>query len=833
MTLPGEGPRRPCVPPAAWFACAMWLGCALGEEVSWRLYAANSVWWLGASAAVVIALGTVIACRHRGPRAVIALGLAGLIAGCGASGMQGVQWHAQSATTADCGARSWTGRVEADPMPGRFGSTVRVRVRGGPLDGARVRVNWPSEVPVPDLGRTVRFSAVLSPPPAGEVWSRRVARTGACATGSAWSAEVGGWGDGPSAPLFRWRATVLERMHGIPGPGGDLLEGIVLGDRRRLIDTPADEDFRVLGLTHLVAVSGSHLALACGAVAIVGGMLGVRRRPLLVAMLLAGAAYAAVTGMAYSALRSLMMLGVAAVGQLSGRRGDGLGSLSAGTVAVLVVEPWSVHDIGFQLSVLAVGSLLLFGGLATAWAEAGVCRALRPLAGPVSLTFVAQAVTVPVIASCFGMVSLLAPVANGYAGPLVSLALWTGLSGAVVVQMVPWLGMLLLRFTAAVLEGTAWISGLMAQTPGAAIAVGSSTLMVLGPVVAAVVVWVWWPVPGDARSARAVVAAVIGLSVAMAFGPVQARSAALTVLDVGQGDAILVRDGGRTMLVDTGADDVSLRRALARHGIRRIDALVFTHAHDDHTGGAAGLAQVAEIGWTGFPAVDAVSFGWVDGPRPLKTGDHWRLGGITVTVLWPPGQVAGEPLDTNDTSVVLHVACGGFDAVLGGDAEKDALTGAAEGVGLPHVEVLKVPHHGSDNGLTREALDDMAPRDALISVGAGNDFGHPCESTLEMLDGAGCRVWRTDEQGDITVRIGREGYSIRSARRGSRTSLRERMDAPRRVLGDAPHADLTPEAMHGSQRTRGPQAGLPHLRGGRPAARARPPPFARSHSRGG
>jgi len=830
MKAPGDGPRRPCMPPAGWFACAMWFGCVLGEAVSWRLYAGGSVWRSVAAVVVAIALAVTVAVRHRGSRAAVALCLAGLVAGCGASGMQGVQWHIRSQTVADCGARAWTGRVEADPMPGRFGSTVRVRIRGGPLDGARVRVNWPGGVSVPDLGRTVRFSAVLSPLPAAEVWSRRVARTGACATGSAWSAEVGGWGDGPTATLFRWRAAVLERMHEIPGAGGDLLEGIVLGDRRRLIDTPADEDFRVLGLTHLVAVSGSHLALACGAVAIVGGMLGVRRRPLLLATLLAGAAYAAVTGMAYSALRSLMMLGVAALGQLSGRRGDGLGSLSAGTVAVLVVEPWSVHDIGFQLSVLAVGSLLLFGGLATAWAEAGVCRALRPLAGPVSLTFVAQAVTVPIIASCFGMVSLLAPVANGYAGPLVSLALWTGLSGAVVVELVPWLGGPLLRFTAAVLEATAWISALMAQTPGAAIAIGSSVLVVVGPIVAAVTLWVWWPLPGSARRARMVVIAVTGLSVAMAFGPVQARGTTVTVLDVGQGDAVLVRDSGRTMLVDAGPDDVSLRRALARHGVRRVDALVLTHAHDDHTGGAGGLAQVAEIGWTGYPAIDADSFGWADGPRPLKAGDSWRLGGTTVTVLWPPGEIEGEPLGTNDTSVLLHIACGGFDAVLGGDAEEAALIGTAGGTGLPDVEVLKVPHHGSDNGLTREALAEMEPCDAIISVGAGNDFGHPCESTLEMLQRTGCRVWRTDELGDITVRISRRGYSIRSARRGSRTSLRERMDAPRRVFGHVSHADLTAEAMHGCQRTRGPQAGLPHLWRGRPAARARPPPAAWAYS---
>ncbi|MHB8741414.1 MAG: ComEC/Rec2 family competence protein [Coriobacteriia bacterium] len=350
------GPRRPSIPPVAWFAGAMWVGCMLGESVSWAIYGDTSTWSLAAGVVAGTALPGAVAWRWRAARGPLTLLLAGVIAGAGVSGMQAVGWHSRSSTAADCGAREWVGIVEADPMPGRFGSTVRVRIRGGPLDGARVRVYWPAEKSVPDLGRMVRFSAVLKPVPAGEPWSRRVARTGAVALGSAWTAETGSWRPDVTGPLFAWRADVLGRMHEIGGSGGDLLEGIVLGDRRRLANTPADEDFRVLGLTHLVAVSGSHLALACSAVALLGTMLGVRRRPLMAATLVAGAAYAAVTGMAYAALRSLMMLGVASLGQMSGRRGDGIASLGAGVVAVLAIEPWSVYDIGSSSRCLLWGA---------------------------------------------------------------------------------------------------------------------------------------------------------------------------------------------------------------------------------------------------------------------------------------------------------------------------------------------------------------------------------------------------------------------------------------------------------------------------------------------
>lgn len=837
------GPRRPSVPPVAWFACAMWVGCMLGEVASWSIYGDATLRGLAAGIVAGAVCAGAAAWRWKAARGPLTVLLAGIVAGAGVSGMLAVGWHSQSATAADCGAREWVGVVEADPMPGRFGSTVRVRVRGGPLDGARVRVYWPSGESVPDLGRMVRFSAVLKPVPAGEPWSRRVARTGAVALGSAWTAETGSWRTDVTGPLFEWRAGVLERMHEISGSGGDLLEGIVLGDRRRLVNTPADEDFRVLGLTHLVAVSGSHLALACSAVALLGATLGVRRRPLMAATLVAGAAYAAVTGMAYAALRSLMMLGVASVGQMSGRKGDGIASLGAGVVAVLALEPWSVYDIGFQLSVLAVGSLLVFGGLASAWAEAGVPTWLRAVAGPVALTFVAQAVTVPVIASRFGMVSLLAPLANAYAGPLVSAALWAGLGGAVVLGPVPVAGECLLRLSAAILQATAWLARWMAAAPGAAVAIGAGALVTVVPVLAAAGLWLWWPIPGSRRVARGVVASAVGISVLAAVGPARAPGSSLTVLDVGQGDAILLRDGGRTMLVDAGPDDVTLKRAVARHGIRRIDVLVLTHAHDDHTGGAAGLKQVTEIGWTGYPAIDREHFAWLDpeagggagygDARALKAGDRWRIGSTLVTVLWPPVECGGD-LGTNDTSVILRLERGGFDAILGGDAERTALDGAAAESGFEGVEVLKVPHHGSDNGLTSDALELLAPLDALISVGEGNDFGHPCASALAMLDDAGCRTWRTDLVGDLVVRIGRTGYTVKGSRHGTSTSLRARMNTPPRpLLAGVSFTHPPSEAMHGSQRPRRPQAGLPHLRRGRVAARARPPPPEGPHRGGG
>jgi len=831
---------RPSIPHAGWMAVGMWVGCLAAERASWAAWGGESPGAglvVAALAAVGLAAG---ASRVSVLRTVVVLVAFGAVGGVCASGLQGLAWHREAARVVDCGAREWTGIVEADPTPGSYGTVVRVRLTGAPLPSARVRVGWPEGQEVPELGCTVRFSAILKPLPPGEPWARRTARGGACATGSAWRGEVGAWRSGMLGRLLAWRAGALERMHGVPGIGGDLLEGIVLGDRRRLLGTATDEEFRILGLSHLVAVSGSHLALACGAVALVGRALGMTRRPLVLATTAAGASYAVVTGMPYSALRSLLMLAVGGGAVLAGRRPDGLSALSCSVVAVLTIEPWSVFDLGFQLSVLAVGGLLLFGGLATEWAVTGVRGPGRLVAGTLALTCVAQVLTVPVVASTFGMVSVLAPAANAYAAPLVSAAMFLGLAGALAGSVVPAAGNLLAAAGGAILGATAWLSHHAAQLPGAAVAVGAGPLLIAAPVAGAVGVWVWWPRPASTAVARRVTAVVIGVCAALAIGPAPARQSSVVVLDVGQGDAVLVRDSGRTMLVDVGPDETVLRRALSRNGVRRIDALVMTHAHDDHTGGAAGLSGITTVGWVGVPGVgpscvseDAVWLGPDTPVKSLAAGDSWLVGQMRVVVLWPPAE-PGEELETNDTSVVLHLSVGELDVVLTGDAEAAAQAGMIEDGALSPIEVLKVPHHGSSNGLTAEALEMWDPDVALVSVGEGNRFNHPSASTISMLKEHAVVIMRTDHSGDLTVRPAGPGYRVTGSRRGEKPTVRARIGRTRALAcADAPSYRHTVGSRScGGHEHRGSEAGLPHLRRRGVAAGARAPPFASARRRG-
>lgn len=837
------GPVRPAIPRLGWMAGGAWAGACAGEHVSWSLWCGEGLtaWaWAG----LVVCVAAVVWSRRRPAlRAAVAVTLAGLALGVAASGLQGAAWQRQGRLVGDCGARTWSGTVEEDPTPGAYGTSVQVVVSGGPLDGGRVRVRWPADSPVPDLGRMVRFSAVLKPLPPGELWARRTAQSGVCATGSAWKAEVGGWRPGPVGWLHRWRCETVELLAGVEGSGGDLLTGILLGDRRRLKGTEAEEDFRVLGLSHLVAVSGTHLGIACGAVAGLGHLLRLRRRWLVLLTMGAGVAYTVVTGLPLSAVRALAMMLAAGVAMLVGRRADPAASLAGAVLLVLAVEPWSVFDIGLRLSVLAVASLLAFGALVAEWASEALPAAAHRLGQVIALTCVAQIATMPLVSSAFGMVSVLAPLANAYAAPLVSLALCLGLVAALIGSVLPVLGLLVARGAGAVLGVAAWLSSGLADCPGAAVVTSSSALLVVGVVTAAVAVWAIWPRPRSRTSARALAVGAVVCTVLAAWGPPPARRAEVVVLDVGQADAILVRDGGRTMLVDAASDPTVLRQALARHGVRRIDVLVLTHAHDDHIGGVAGLSGVCSVGWVGIPGVgrpcvdeDARWLGPETEIRTLAAGAAWSIGSTKVRVLWPPERSPVE-LHTNDTSVVLHCATGALDIVLTGDAEGASQRGMAERGSIEPIEVLKVPHHGSRNGLTPEGLAAWQPEVALVSVGTGNRFGHPSAETIELLRAESVRTVRTDLLGDLTVEIGHTGFRVRTQRHGGADVVRARiLSVQDRVCAPAARCavqEIDSRGRCGGQRPGGAQTGLSDLWLRGVAPRERAPPLARSRERRG
>jgi len=260
------------------------------------------------------------------------------------------------------------------------------------------------------------------------------------------------------------------------------------------------------------------------------------------------------------------------------------------------------------------------------------------------------------------------------------------------------------------------------------------------------------------------VVAVAGAAVAVAAHrpPSPPAGVRVSVLDVGQGDATLLQDGAHAVLVDAGPPGGPVLERLRAAGVRRLDALVVTHAQADHLGAAGQLLGVLPVGVL-LDGRDGVHEAW--GARMAAAaarehvrrwtpvaGDVLRDGRITLRVLWPPreavpGATARAGGDPNERAVVARAQVGGISVLLTADAESDVLAGLA----LGHADVLKVSHHGSADPGLPAILARVRPRLAVVSVGAHNSYGHPVPATLRALAAAGADVRRTDRDGTVRV----------------------------------------------------------------------------------
>jgi competence protein ComEC len=277
-------------------------------------------------------------------------------------------------------------------------------------------------------------------------------------------------------------------------------------------------------------------------------------------------------------------------------------------------------------------------------------------------------------------------------------------------------------------------------------------------------------VPRSGRILAAAVALTLVAVVIVAANRPDGR-VRVTVLDVGQGDAILVEGGqGGRLLVDGGPDPDRLLVALDARlppWDRRIDLLVLTHPHEDHVAGLALLLARYRVGRTFEPGMIGPGPGYrawqaaLDRlglhPDALATGDRFGLDEIRFRVLWPDrGAVPRQPADggtaINNVSIVLLGEVGRQRFLLAGDIE-EGIDPTLVARGLPRVDLLKIAHHGSRTSSTGPFLDAVRPRVAIASAGAGNPYGHPNPATLERVAARGARVLRTDRNGSVEVTL--------------------------------------------------------------------------------
>jgi competence protein ComEC len=586
---------------------------------------------------------------------------------------------------------------------------------------------------------------------------------------------------------------------GAPKREAALARGFVLGEDEP-IDPVTTEDFRRSGLSHLLAVSGQNVALLALLAMPLLAALGMPLRSRLIWVLGLIAVYVPLAGAGPSIQRAGVMGALSVLATLAGRRASRFYALLVAAVVMLALEPGVAADVGWQLSFAAVLGILLLAAPLRAAIErrigAGGWR--RALADGAALTIAAGLATAPLIAFHFEGISTTSLLANLLALPAVAPALWLGMLAAAAGQVPGFpleplnaIDSLLLAYIAQV---AAWcgrpgwaylhvrlgLAGLFGSYLG--LAAGSLLLLRLarrrrlGALRDRKAVGKTVRPPGSrlmARGWRRAVVPAIGLGLAAvvlvwapgggAHAELPRRGLRVSILDVGQGDAIMLQPAGApAVLVDGGPPGDDLAAKLRAAGVERLGAAIVTHDQSDHAGGVRELLGRMPVERLLFAVlgrstlVQARAAGAVT--RRLAKGSELRSGRLRLEVLWPPAELLagshrGE--DPNGLALVMRARWRRFSMLLTADAE-------AEQVPLDPgpLDVLKVAHHGSADAGLGELLDRARPQLAVISVGAGNPFGHPTPSTLATLAAHGVRTLRTDREGTVVLEVGRDSIRV-------------------------------------------------------------------------
>lgn len=570
--------------------------------------------------------------------------------------------------------------------------------------------------------------------------------------------------EGSPGPLLRLRNGLLASIAPATDPVRSLIAGVVCGRSAELRAQPAGEWFSVTGTAHLIAVSGSHLAIVGF---VIEGLLqktrcsrGLQRA--ILAITLVG--YATFTGASPSAVRACCMVFATLVVNGAGRRRHGASALFVTMSIFVLLRPTVLFEMGFQLSCASVFAILCFCPYVTyALGELGVPTGI---AGMLSVTLCSQLATLPITIPAFGTFSLIAPLANAVIGPVVSLLL------AVSIVLVPFSLVAPLQAWALVVPMIAarcalFFEQLFAAVPGASVSVPPDSMWIyLVPCLLAALL-VWWPRPRARPMAVGLACLVLLAAIPYVYWD-RFSPPSVTVLDVGQADAILIRQGGTVALVDCGLDE-RVVSALVRNNVHHIDAVFVTHWDEDHWGGLPAVLEQFSVG-TIAVAADALE----DAPaevlnrpgveyRQVRRGDTVDIGSFCARVMWPFESVDGEGNEDSLVLLLSYVQEGkGLRILLTGDAELDQEREFVQEVG--DIDVLKLGHHGSKVSVDGELLDVLKPELSLASAGEGNRYGHPSDACIDAVKEAGGVFACTIEHGDITVAPTANGFVMRCQR---------------------------------------------------------------------
>lgn len=766
--------RRPLVGLAGFAA----LGCLLGDRLE------------ATAAAVLVALAAasgLLALRARPAWAGAALAFGVLAVAAAAAAAERASFDRNGLTALLAAPPEGPVEVEgialadASSLDGRGQITLRVdRLNGRPLEppaGLRIAVGGAANLPPALEGDRVLAWTTLRAPrgyatPGARDAEADARRDGLAGFGYCKSARLVELRSRARWPLAVARAAAREQIGRFvpPGPEQGLVRAMLLGDRAGL-DRETLEGFRASGTYHVLALSGAQVALVATLLLALLRRVGMGPGPAGPMVAVAVFAYAGLVGSEAPVVRAAIMAGVLLLGRSLELDADVVNLLGLAALVLLLRKPSEVSDPGFQLSFVATLGLVVL--------TEPVRSLLPPLPLKLDLAFAgslaAQLALCPLLVIHFHRLAPAALLLNLVAVPLATAVLLAG--GLLVLAALLWPAL------GPPLGAVAWSAArallLSGQAPQALPALDVRVPDPALPVLAIHALAVALLACGRRRSGLTLsVLAVAGL---VWGGPGAAPDGRLEVhiLDVGQGDAIVLRSpSGRYALVDAGGsfdDRIDIGESVVapflwRRRVRQIDALILSHAHPDHVGGAARLVRSFGIGavWEGpaprqdraYAELDAVLRAAGVSRLTLRRGARFDWDGVQLEVRGP-APPARPPLRTrNDDSLVIEVRLGRVAMLLPGDVEAAGEAALATG----RVSLLKVAHHGSRSSSTPGLLGAADPWVAVISVGNRNPFGHPAPEVVQRLRERGVRTFRTDQDGSVRVDTDGRELRVRSSR---------------------------------------------------------------------
>ena len=549
------------------------------------------------------------------------------------------------------------------------------------------------------------------------------------------------------------------------GNAGALIPGMVLGDTSKQ-SAEFKNSMKRSGLTHLVAVSGANFALVSAFVLWMMQFLFARMKFRLSATAISLIAFIALVRPSPSVLRAAAMAAVLLVAQGTKRGRDSLPALGFAMAAVVIVDPWQARDAGFALSVLATAGLLLFAPVLIEKLSTHMPDKLaQALAPPIAAIVFCS----PIIVALSGYLAPMSVIANLFAAPFVAPITIVGFIAALFSPFAPFISSVLIwfiRFPAGTIALIAhWASsfpvltlrtGIIGFLIVAGFTLGSwlfkkwfKHILVFTLIVLISITWLQrWP-GGDWQVANC---------------------------DIGQGDSMVINLGNHQgIVIDVGPDAIAEDRCLKALGIKEIPLLILSHFHADHVAGLPGAIKNRAVGqvWVSVNAAplveSAMAQSALSGVEMIKAvrGMSARVGSLTINVLWPTlsatsfEEMPGEGSQINNSSIATLITKDAFSIFAGGDLEPPVQQILVKDVGP--VDIYKVCHHGSryqDVAFMRA----LHPRISIISVGAGNTYGHPAVQTLEALARLGSQVVRTDIDGAIAVQVRNHQFTVRRAK---------------------------------------------------------------------